>query len=342
MRAALLALLLLLVPAAPAAGAGRLAAHGMIYLDSPPSFKEAMFAQAASLGASDIRVDVDVSEIVHGDARDWSGLDEDVALARKYRLGVLAVLLGTPADLQRCDASVPEFFRFRCPASDEERYAEYVGEIVRRAGGAIRWWQVLSEPDNPLMFHGNRADYARRLVASSRAIHEAGGRVVLADMASDQRVPYLKRLLRRPGVRGSFDIAALSLRGSVRSVVAGAKKLRRALAAGGFDGPAWVTEHGYPADTKYQWDPDYRGGAAAQARYLAASLPRLLARAERVFVTLRDSRGGPWASEGLLTGSVLDPPQPDPVVVRRPAANVFRRMALAAKRSAERGASAVP
>jgi hypothetical protein len=328
MRTALLTLLLLLAPAAPAAGAGSLAAHGMIYLDSPPSFKEAMFAQAADLGASAIRVDVDVSEIVDGDARDWSGLDEDAALARKYHLGVLAVLLGTPSDLQRCDASVPEFFRFRCPAADERRYAAYVGEIVRRAGSAIRWWQVLSEPDNPLMFHGSPADYARRLIASSRAIRAAGGRVVLADLASDGRRAYLTRLLRRPRVRGSFDIAALSLRGSVRSVVAGAKKLRRRLAAGGFHGPAWVTEHGYPADTTYQWDPDYRGGAAAQARYLAASLPRLLEHAQRVFVTLRDSRGGPWASEGLLTGSVMDPPQPDPHVVRRPAARVFQRLAV--------------
>jgi hypothetical protein len=328
MRAALLALLLLLVPAAPAAAAGRLAAHGMIYLDSPPSFKEAMFAQAAELGASDIRVDVDVSEIVNGGARDWTGLDEDVALARKYHLGVLAVLLGTPADLQRCDASVPEFFRFRCPATDEDRYASYVGEIVRRAGGAIRAWQVLSEPDNPLMFHGDLADYARRLVASSRAIRAAGGRVVLADLASPRRLPYLRRLMKRPGVRGSFDIAALSLRGSVRSVVAGARKLKRALARGGFRGPAWVTEHGYPADTRFQWDPDYRGGAAAQARYLAASLPRLLKLAPRVFVTLRDSRGGPWASEGLLTGSVLDPPEPDPQVIRRPAARVFQRLAV--------------
>jgi hypothetical protein len=89
-----------------------------------------------------------------------------------------------------------------------------------------------------------------------------------------------------------------------------------------------VTEHGYPADTKFQWDPDYVGGAQAQARYLAASLPRLLKLAQRVFVTLRDSRGGPWASEGLLTGTVMDPPQPDPVVVRRPAARVFQRLAV--------------
>jgi hypothetical protein len=139
-------------------------------------------------------------------------------------------------------------------------------------------------------------------------------------------------------VRGSFDVAALSLRGSVRTVAAAVPKWRRRLAARGFHGPIWVTEHGYPADPAYQWDPSYRGGPAgqaaadgpgAQAAYLAASLPRLLrAGASRVFVTLRDSRGGPWASEGLLTGSVLDPPQPDPVIVRRPAAAVFQRLAV--------------
>jgi hypothetical protein len=320
-----------LVPAAPAAGAGALAAHAMVYLDSPASFKEAMFAQAADLGASAIRVDVDVSAIVTGGGRWWTGLDEDVALARKHRIGALGVLLGTPRSLQRCRAAVPELFRFRCPATDERRYARQVGEIVRRARGAIRSWQVLSEPDNPLMFDGSVRDYARRLVATARAIHAADpkARVVLADLASVRRREYLRRLLRLPGVRGSFDVAALSLRGSVRTVVAAVPKWRRRLSAGGFRGPIWVTEHGYPADPAYQWDPRYRGGAPAQAAYLAASLPRLLRTGVgRVFVTLRDSRGGPWASEGLLTGSVLDPPQPDPVIVRRPAAAVFQRLAV--------------
>src|SRR3954452_18328865 len=89
---------------------------------------------------------------------------------------------------------------------------------------------------------------------------------------------------------------------------AGRGELAR-LAAGGFHGRAWVTEHGYQADTTYQWDPDYRGGAAAQAPYLAALLPRLLEHTQRVFVTWGDARGGPWASEGLLTGSVRAPPQ---------------------------------
>jgi hypothetical protein len=346
MRVALILSLILLVPAPPARAAGSLAAHGMVYLDSPASFKEAMFEQASALGASAIRVDVDVSEVIEdGGGRWWAGLDEDVALARTYRIGVLGVLLGTPRSLQRCRGSVPEFFRFRCPESDARRYARYVGEIVRRAGGAIRSWQVMSEPDNPLMFHGGVRDYARRVVAAARAIHAADrrARVVLADLASAGRREYLARLLREPGVRGSFDVGALSLRGSVDSVVAAVPKWRKRFSARGFHGPLWVTEHGYPADPAFQWDPMYRGpiapaavttraypsGEAAQAAYLAASLPRLLrAGASRVFVTLRDSRGGPWASEGLLTGSVLDPPSPDPVVVRRPAAAVFQRLAV--------------
>jgi hypothetical protein len=241
------------------------------------------------------------------------------------------VLLGTPRSLQRCPRSVPQFFRFRCPETDPRRYARHVAAIVRRAHGAIRAWQVMSEPDNPLMFHGTVRDYARRLVATAGAIHraDAHSRVVLADLASDGRREYLARLLRRPGARGSFDIAALSLRGSVKSVVAAVPKWRRRFSARGFHGRIWITEHGYPADPAYQWDPKYRGGEQAQAEYLAASLPRLLrAGASRIFVSLRDSRGGPWASEGLLTGSVLDPPQPDPVVVRRPAAAVFQRLAV--------------
>jgi hypothetical protein len=331
MRAALIAVVLLLVlPAAPAA-AGTLAAHGMVYLDSPPSFKEAMFAQSADLGASAIRVDVDVSEIVRPDGtRWWDGLDQDIALARNYHLEVMGVLLGTPSGLARCDASVPDFFRFRCPATSEAVYAGYVGEIVRRSRGAIDDWQVLSEPDNPDMFHGTVADYAARLMASSRAIRAANpaARVVLADLASLNRGVYLARLLDRRGVVGSFDVGALSLRGSVRTVVAAVPKWRRRFDAKGFHGPLWVSEHGYPADPAYQWDPAYVGGEAAQASYLSHSLPGLLGKgADRVFVSLRDSRGGPWASEGLLTGNVLDPPQPDPVVVRRPAAAVFQKLA---------------
>jgi hypothetical protein len=75
----------------------------MLYSNAPPSFKEAMFREAAALGASSIRLDVFVPAIVlgtHGE-RDWRSLDEYVRLARRYRLQVLGVLLGTPGWLER-------------------------------------------------------------------------------------------------------------------------------------------------------------------------------------------------------------------------------------------------
>jgi hypothetical protein len=74
----------------------------------------------------------------------------------------------------------------------------------------------------------------------------------------------------------------------------------------GFRGPLWVTEHGYPGDTRFQPDPHYSGGEPAQARYLRQSIPTLIrAGARQVFVTLRDSfhaefGDSKFASEGVV------------------------------------------
>jgi hypothetical protein len=66
-----------------------------------------------------------------------------------------------------------------------------------------------------------------------------------------------------------------------------------------------------------------------QARYLSRSLPALIgAGIDRVFVTLRDNRGGPWATEGLIGGTVFDPPSPAPQVIRKPADAAVRRFAM--------------
>jgi hypothetical protein len=81
-----------------------------------------------------------------------------------------------------------------------------------------------------------------------------------------------------------------------------------------------VTEHGYPSDPSYQYDPSFVLGQTSQAAYLTASIPTLIeAGAGEVFVTLRDNLGGQFASEGLLGGDVSDPPVADPQVIEKPA-----------------------
>src|SRR6202012_5675813 len=88
------------------------------------------------------------------------------------------------------------------------------------------------------------------------------------------------------------------------------------------------TEHGYPSDPAYQYDPGYTGSESAQAAYLEASLPTLIdAGAAAVFVTERDNLTGPFASEGVLGGDVADPPPADPQIVARPAFAVVQATA---------------
>src|SRR6202012_6254987 len=88
------------------------------------------------------------------------------------------------------------------------------------------------------------------------------------------------------------------------------------------------TEHGYPSDPAYQYDPGYTGSESAQAAYLEASLPTLIdAGAAAVFVTERDNLSGAFASEGVLGGNVADPPPADPQIIAKPAFDLVRATA---------------
>jgi hypothetical protein len=110
-------------------------------------------------------------------------------------------------------------------------------------------------------------------------------------------------MLATPGADAvhKFDIANVHLRGPVGAVVSRYREVRARLAARGFNGPLWVTEHGYPADPAFQNDLAFTGGDASQAAYLTQSLVGLgEAGAEQAFVTLRDNLGGAYASEGLV------------------------------------------
>jgi hypothetical protein len=130
-----------------------------------------------------------------------------------------------------------------------------------------------------------------------------------------------------PEVAASFDVASVNVRGGLRSVSRQVRRWKAYFAAYGFRGPLWVTEHGSPSSTRHQYDPAYRGGRRAQARYLQASLPALIrAGAAKVLVTLRDNLDGCYGSEGMLGGTVKDPPCAAPVVVRKPAFYAIRAL----------------
>jgi hypothetical protein len=316
---------------AHAAPSGPYAAHSLIYAYAMPhEQKERIFAEARAMGAGSIRLDIELHAVfkrfIRWDRRDWSGVDDVVALSRKYDIPITAVLIGVPTFLSDCSDHSEE-----CAPSSFSSYGNYVGELAERTRGAISTFEILNEPDTREAFHGTAQDYARMLSAAYGAIktRSPGSRVLIGGVSGTGAKDWLTQVFATPGAAAAakFDVANVHMRGSVASIprmMAFWKSFFASYRPAGV--PLWVTEHGYPADPAYQNDPSYRGGEAAQAAYLRDSLPTLVrAGAARIFVSTRDTWPGeygtdsPYYSEGVAKVSLSAPYS----VRRKPAVGVL-------------------
>ncbi len=290
-------------------------AHSMLQLDDPPSFMRAMFAEAAAMGASTIRLDVAPALVfAQGPSDpDWSGLDEVMTLSQRYGLSVVADLMTVPSWLADCPQPMSPADAARCATDDLAGYGSLISQIAAHADGVIRDWEVWNEPDSDQFFHGTPAQYAWMLRTARDAVKriDPQAQVLLGGISQIAGSVWLSQVLAvsGPDAIHAFDIANVHERSTLAGLAGDIRAWRAFFAAAGFRGPLWVTEHGYPADPQFQYDPAFAGGAASQAGYLTASLPTLLdAGASQVFVTERDNLGGPFASEGVLGGDRAGPP----------------------------------
>jgi len=273
--------------------------------------KERVFSEAEALGSGYIRVDVELNGIfATPDAEpNWTGLDEVMELAQRHHLRVLGILLAPPL------------------GADEQDFGALAGQVAEHAKGRIDHWEILNEPDGDWAFDGTAEEYARMLSASYDALkaEAPGATVLLGGLMRPHDPSWLERVFATPGADAlhKFDVANIHLRGPVDAVVRRYGEFKSWLATRGFDGPLWVTEHGYPADPAFQSDRVYAGGDAAQAAYLTQTLVGLgELGAPQVFVTLRDNLEGEYASEGVENIG----PEPDYAVTRRPAFDAVHRL----------------
>jgi hypothetical protein len=320
--------------AAPWRASTPLASHAMVYLDAPHSFKETMFRESARLGASAIRVDLALSAIFAADGtEDWQQVDDVVALARRYGLHPVGIVLATPWFLAACPPDAPAY-SYTCPPSDLAAWKRMVSRLAAHTRGVVETFEILNEPDGRWAFAGSAADYARLLRAGHDAIAAGNPRakVAIAGTMSLASRAWLEQVFAHAGDHPErlYDIANVHVRGSLRQLPAIIRAWRAFFAAHNAAGkPLWVTEFGYPSDPDFQHDRGYRSGPASQASYLRRALP-VLSRlgVDKIFVTLRDNLAGRFASEGVIGGSVTDPPQPDPLVVRKPAFTALNGFAV--------------
>jgi hypothetical protein len=308
-----------------------LGSHAMLYLDAPYGFKRKMFQQSAALGASSIRVDLALTAIFNADgAQQWQQVDEVLTLARHYRLRPVGVLLATPLFIAACSDGA---ISYKCPPANLEAWKRMVSALVAHTRGVIDTFEILNEPDGRWAFTGSAADYARLLRAGHDAIKTANphAKVAIAGTMSLASRNWLEQVFAHAGPHPErlYDIANVHVRARLEQLGATMRAWRRFFTAHHAGRkPLWVTEFGYPSDPAYQYDHAYRSGPASQASYLCRALPALLSSgAAKVFVTLRDNLGGQFASEGVIGGTVCDPPPADPRVVRKPAFTDLSRLA---------------
>jgi hypothetical protein len=299
--------------------------HSMLYLDHPYGAKQAMFRAAAAIGASEIRLDISVPGVfpVPDSAPDWSGVDQYMSLARRYRLRVLADLLATPFYMIECPPGTPFDQTYRCPPRYPTQWGREAGLIAAHTRGVIDDFEIINEPDGPWAFLGTPKEYAQILGASYTAIHHANpnAKVALGGLMNIGQAgrAWIDTLFTSLGPEAAhkFDIANIHVRTRAAQAGPAVRAWSRYFHSRGFKGPLWVTEAGYPADPTQQTDPTFQGGPLAQARYLSAAIPAMIhAGAAKVFITERDSLTGPYASEGVL--DTTDPLTNNPQYTRRP------------------------
>ena len=299
--------------------------HSMLQLNDPYSFMQAMFAEAAGLHASAIRLDVAPALVFTNlsQSPDLSGLDEVIALSQEYHLRVIGDVFTIPLWIADCQVPTDISGMARCGTDDLAAYASLIAQIVAHADPVIRDWEIWNEPDNGQFFTGTPQQYALMLRAAHDAIKEVDpqANVLLGGISNTSGMSWLAQVFATPGADAAqaFDIANVHERGNLDALAADIASWKQFLAGYGFTGPLWVTEHGYPSDQAFQYDPTYAAGPMSQAAYLTDSIPTLIdAGVGEVFVTERDNLGGPFASEGLLGGDVSDPPVANPLVVEKP------------------------
>lgn len=307
-------------------------AHSMLQLNSPYGFMQEMFAKAARMHASAIRLDVAPSVVFVNPSQppDFSGLDQVIALSEQYHLRVVGDLFTVPSWIADCQTSTSQ--PTRCGTDDLSDYRSMIAQIVAHADPVVRDWEIWNEPDSASFFNGTPEQYAQMLRVAHDAIKEIDPQdnVLLGGISGVWGMNWLAQVFAVPGAGAehAFDIASIHERSSLDVLAADVTSWKRFLAGYGFAGPLWVTEHGYPSDPAFQYDPGYLSGSLSQAAYLTASIPTLLqAGAGEVFVTERDNLGGEFASEGVLGGDVLDPPVADPQVIEKPAYAAVRAIA---------------
>jgi hypothetical protein len=146
------------------------------------------------------------------------------------------------------------------PAHDLGAYREFVGAVVRRCAGRVRYWQCDNEPSNTgLLWAGTADEYLVQLGAFHGAVKEADpaasvvlggcGYDVFASEPGSEPRRFFERLL--DGGRDHFDAFDAHLYGDPARAAGWLAEAAAMMAAHGYSRPVLVGEHGGPVPFQF-------------------------------------------------------------------------------------------
>ncbi|WP_433435000.1 hypothetical protein [Nonomuraea sp. CA-141351] len=156
----------------------------------------------------------------------------------------------------------PTRFLPSSPSTDPARYHAFVGELVRRAAGRVRFWQCEVEPCIPMLWDGTAGDYVAHLRTFHDAVKQADpgalvglGGAVPAAMIADERqgntlwIDYFDRILRDGGA--CFDVFDVHAYGDPYRIPELIEACRRQMARHGYGRPIVASEYNGPMPTAF-------------------------------------------------------------------------------------------
>ena len=200
---------------------------------------------------------------------DWHAVDAFLDQLHAPDEALIALFSSSPWATRRRALVLPP-----SPARDPDDYARFVGALVRRCRGRVRYWQNDSEPNNPIFWDGTPEEFTAQLRVFHRAVKQADPEAVVVCGGYDglfnppgmppmpgqeHGLAFFDHVLSQ--ARGAFDLFDLRLYADPYTIPARVQVMRAKMAALGYETPIVCTEYHGPG--LFGFPVNYRYGALA-------------------------------------------------------------------------------
>ncbi len=209
---------------------------------------------------------------------DWSAVDAYCAQLRSPEEGLISVYSASTWATERSTTMLPP-----SPPKRLDDYARFIGALVRRCNGRVRYWENDAEASDPLYWSGTADQFVDELRVFHRAVKAVDpSALVIAGgydgwfnppglppiTGQEAGLAFYDRVLSQS--RDDFDLFDLRLYGDPTTIPGRVAYIRERMQAYGYQKPIVSTEYGGPNPLEFAANRKYYALLTAWAQQVAA------------------------------------------------------------------------